>query len=198
MIDAPTLNGDEALAALQALVRDIGIDVSAVQWGSLAGRPGEIYRVVAAGLPAKLALATKLTAGTHLDDEYVAGMLRRATRDGHNDRCDRLSQPYDIDAAMAIDPASILTPAGDSMTAAEGVITPAFTAEHAIAAKHALEDRAAALEAKPADLPWLADIITNDLRRNLSALLALLVAMGYSPETQPRRGVAARLKELDA
>ena len=78
------------------------------------------------------------------------------------------------------------------------LITPTFTFAQAIAAWHALEDRTTALEAKLADLPWLADIITNDLRRNLSALLALLAAMGYSPETQPRRGVAARLKELDA
>lgn len=78
------------------------------------------------------------------------------------------------------------------------LITPAFTAEHAIAAKYALEDRAEKLEARIVDLPHLAEIVTDDLRRNLSAQLALLAAMGYSPETQPRRGVAARLKELDA
>ena len=112
MIDAPTLNSDEALAALQALTQEIGSDVSAVQWASLAGRPDGIYRDIASALPAKLALASKLTAGTYLDDEYVAGMVRRATRDSHDNRCARFSQPYDIDAAMAVDPASILTPAG--------------------------------------------------------------------------------------
>ena len=84
------------------------------------------------------------------------------------------------------------------MTDTPILITPAFTFAQAIATKHALEDRAAALESKLADLPGMADSITDDLRRNLTAQLALLVAMGYSPETQPRRGVAARLKELDA
>lgn len=84
------------------------------------------------------------------------------------------------------------------MTDTPILITPTFTVAQAIAAKHALEYRTTALEAKLADLPGMADSITDDLRRNLTAQLALLVAMGYSPENQPRRGAAARLKELDA
>lgn len=84
------------------------------------------------------------------------------------------------------------------MTDTPILITPTFTVAQAIATKHALEDRTTALEAKLADLPGMAESIGDVLRNNLTALLSLLVAMGYSPEKMPRRAVAARLKELDA
>ncbi len=77
------------------------------------------------------------------------------------------------------------------------VHTPTFTSDQAIATKHALEARADALEAHVVDLPWIADILTSDLRDNLGAQLALLTAMGYPPEDHRRRKVAARLAELD-
>ena len=107
-----TLTTGEPLMALQAMVRNLAADISAVQWAALIDRPSDVYRDIAADIPAKQALVRKLTTGVHLDDTYVDGMIRIATRDDHDGRCARLTQRYDIAAAMAIDPASILAKAG--------------------------------------------------------------------------------------
>ena len=107
-----TLDSDEALMALQAMVRNLAADISATQWAALIDRPSDVHRDIAADIPAKQALVRKLTTGVHLDDTYVDGMIRIATRDDHICRCARLTQRYDIAAAMAIDLASILAKAG--------------------------------------------------------------------------------------
>lgn len=102
-----TLDSAECLAALQGMVRDLGSDIAAVQWATLAYRNSVGYEIIASHLPAKRALVNKLASGTHLTASYVDDMIAGMVRDFHLDRCACLHTPYDIDAAMAIDPTAV-------------------------------------------------------------------------------------------
>lgn len=115
-----TLTAAQAMVALQALAADIADDVSAIQWTVLGG--GEVHEVyidLASKLPAKRAVLDVLATTTHLDAAYLDEMIANRARLRHRDRAakyvDRGVEPYDVDAAMAIDPATI-APSGTAAT----------------------------------------------------------------------------------
>lgn len=106
-----TLTSDEALEAIVALTETISNSTATVQWAALTGAPQDAYQATARGILRKRELARKLTPCADLSDEFVDRMIQYDTTVAHGARKFGTSTEYDIDAAMAIDPASILAKA---------------------------------------------------------------------------------------
>ena len=104
-----TLNRDQAMTAYQACCQDLAVNIAAVQWSVALNVDSAVYPIIARCIPEKRAVIDLLATVLYVDAEHVDRTIADRVRDAHRDRHGHQLNPYDIDAATAIDPAIVLT-----------------------------------------------------------------------------------------